>query len=78
MVVTIVFGLPDSSYANISNKDILDSVLDKYQSATATWAATIQVYAEHFFSGLAVIGFVWQLSQAWFHRSSFAEVFGEI
>ena len=73
-----VLIFPESAFAVLTNKDVLDSVLDKYQTAATSWANVIQVYAEYFFGGLAVMGFVWQLSQSLFHRSSFAEVIGEI
>ena len=67
-----------NSYAELATNDVLNNVLNKYQEAASSWANTIQGYAEYFLSALAVMGFVWQLSQAWFHRSAFAEVIGEI
>ena len=72
------YWFPSNSYAELATNDVLNNVLNKYQEAASSWANTIQGYAEYFFSALAVMGFVWQLSQAWFHRSSFAEVIGEI
>lgn len=66
------------SYAELTNYNILNNVLQKYQEAATSWAGIIQNYAEYFFSGLAVMGFVWQISQAYFRRPEFAGVLGEI
>lgn len=78
MLVFFVLIFPESAFAVLTNKDVLDSVLDKYQAAATSWAGVIQSYAEYFFGGLAVMGFVWQLSQAYFHRPEFTSVLGEI
>ena len=75
--ITILL-LADSSYAALSTNNILNDVLARYKTAATSWAGVIQNYAEYFFGGLAVMGFVWQISQAYFHRPDFAGVFGEI
>ena len=67
-----------TSYADLHTSNILTDVALLYKNAASSWATVIQKYAEYFFSGLAVMGFVWQISQAYFHRPDFAGVFGEI
>lgn len=74
---TIFIISSGTSYAELSNQDILDNVLNQYRTAAKSWASVIQNYAEYFFGGLAVMGFVWQLSQAYFHRPDFAGIIGE-
>ena len=76
--ICIFLFLQGSAFAELNDKDILNNVLEKYQSAAVAWAGVIQNYAEYFFGGLAVMGFVWQISQAYFHRPEFAGVLGEI
>lgn len=78
VILLVTYSLPNISCAELTNKNILNNVLAKYQTAATSWASVIKGYAEYFFGGLAVMGFVWQLSQSWFRSSSFAEVIGEI
>ena len=74
-----IIHIPNNiSYADIYTDNILANVALQYKNAASTWAGVIQNYAEYFFSGLAVMGFVWQISQAYFQRPDFAGVFGEI
>lgn len=77
MSITILFSA-NISHAELSNQDILDNVLQRYREAANSWSGVIQKYAEYFFAGLAVIGFVWQISQAYFQRSDFSGFMGEI
>lgn len=65
------------SYAALESSGILDSVLQKYQTAAVSWASVIQERATWLFFVLATISMVWTFSQLMFHRSSFAEFFGE-
>ena len=62
----------------MTDKDILDSVMDKYQTAAMGWGNVIQDHATTLFFYLVAISMVWQFSQLLFHRSSASELFGEI
>ena len=69
-LLSSIIVLTNVSYANLYSNNILTNVALQYKNAASTWAGVIQNYAEYFFSGLAVMGFVWQISQAYFHRGS--------
>ena len=60
------------------DKAILDSVIDKYNSATIQWADSIQSHATTLFLYLVGISIVWQFIPLIFRRSSIAEFFGEM
>ena len=49
--------------AELSNQNMFNSVLAKYQSASSSWAHIIQERAEWLFGSLALISFSWQFSQ---------------
>lgn len=85
LLFSLVIGLSlillsDSAYAEISTKNILNSVLIKYQSAAASWASIIQEKAEWLFGSLALISFSWQFSQIVGSRGSspLTEMIGEL
>lgn len=78
MLMIILVLSVNTAYADLHTSNILTDVAQRYKDAATSWAGVIQSYAEYFFSGLAVMGFVWQISQAYFHRPDFASVFGEI
>ena len=68
----------DVSHAALSNKDILDTVLEKYKTSAASWASVIQERATWLFLSLMTISIVWTFFPLMFHRSSFPEIFGEM
>ena len=70
--------LPADAWADLSNKDILNSVLNKYQSVATQWASSIQDHATTLFMYLVGISMVWQFIPLVFRRSSIAEFFGEM
>lgn len=81
MVITLYFLIsPSTVYAELSNKNILDSVLIKYHSAANSWADIIQERAEWLFGSLALISFSWQFSQIVGSRGSspLTEMIGEL
>lgn len=81
MVITLYFLIsPSTVYAELSNKNILDSVLIKYHSAANSWADIIQERAEWLFGSLALISFSWQFSQIVGIRGSspLTEMIGEL
>lgn len=81
MVITLYFLIsPSTVYAELSNKNILDSVLIKYHSAANSWADVIQERAEWLFGSLALISFSWQFSQIVGSRGSspLTEMIGEL
>ena len=56
----------------------MNEVMEKYREAASTWAGTMQEAASNLYIGLAAISLVWTMGQLPFHRSSFAEFFGEL
>lgn len=70
--------LPTDAWAILTEKGILDSALDKYQSAATQWADSIQDHATKLFMYLVGISMVWQFIPLIFRRSSIAEFFGEM
>lgn len=76
--ICIFLFFQNTAFAELQDKNILNNVLAQYKTATSSWVGVIQNYAEYFFGGLAVMGFVWQISQAYFHRPEFTGVLGEI
>lgn len=66
--------------AELSNENMFNSVLAKYQSASSSWAHIIQERAEWLFGSLALISFSWQFSQIVGSRGSspFTEMIGEL
>ena len=57
---------------------IMDTVLQKYKTAAASWASVIQERATWLFLALMTISIVWTFFPLMFHRSSFPEIFGEM
>ena len=70
--------LPADAWAVLTEKGILDSVLENYQSATKQWSRTIQNHATTLFLYLVGISMVWNFIPLIFRRSSIAEFFGEM
>lgn len=56
----------------------MNNVMQKYQEATNSWAGVMQSAASRLYISLAGISLVWTMGQLPFHRSSFAEFFGEL
>lgn len=56
----------------------MNGVMAKYREAASTWAGTMQAAASRLYISLAGISLVWTMGQLPFHRSSFAEFFGEL
>ena len=75
---TIFLLLPTDAWAVLTEKGVLDSVLENYQSATKQWAGTIQNHATTLFLYLVGISMVWNFIPLIFRRSSIAEFFGEM
>lgn len=67
-----------TAYAELSSSGILDDVYFKYTEETAKWQSEIEKAATWLFLSLVTISMVWTFSQLLFHRSSFAEFFGEL
>ena len=68
----------DLAFAKLTNEGIMNEVMQKYKEAASTWAGTMQEAASNLYIGLAAISLVWTMGQLPFHRSSFAEFFGEL
>lgn len=67
-----------SAFAEVSSNNILDNVIDVFQAEAQTWVSEIKRHARYLFVSLATISMVWTFGQLLYHRSSFAELFGEI
>lgn len=69
---------PIVAHAELTSGGVLNTVLEKYKEAAAAWSSTIQEKATWLFMTLTAISMVWTFSQLLFHRSSLAELFGEL
>lgn len=81
--IIVIFSLclvldPFPAYAELSSGGLLNDVLQKYKTAAMSWGTVIQEKATWLFITLTAISMVWTFSQLMFHRSSFAELFGEL
>lgn len=72
------FLYAENSFAEISTSNILNTVLEKYETATSSWGIKIEAAATRLFVSLTAISMVWTFAQLLFHRSSFSELFGEM
>ncbi|HHQ4650625.1 TPA: P-type conjugative transfer protein TrbL, partial [Aeromonas hydrophila] len=63
--------------AAISNRGVLDSVLDRYQSTASAWAGTMTTHATWLFWTLATISMVWTFGQMALRKADIAEFFSE-
>ena len=80
IVILFFILFPNMACAELSNQNMFNSVLAKYQSASSSWAHIIQERAEWLFGSLALISFSWQFSQIVGSRGSspFTEMIGEL
>lgn len=69
--------LSDTAFAEISSNNVLDGVIDRFQSQAKGWVSEIKRHARYLFICLATISMVWTMGQLLYHRSSFPELFGE-
>ena len=69
--------LSDTAFAEISTSNVLDNVIERFQSQAKTWVTEIKIHARYLFICLATISMVWTMGQLLYHRSSFPELFGE-
>lgn len=77
----LIFGMlvcSSSAFAAIAPNDVLDTVLERFQTEAQTWVSEIKRHARYLFVSLATISMVWTFGQLLYHRSSFAELFGEM
>ncbi|WP_279140074.1 P-type conjugative transfer protein TrbL [Bilophila wadsworthia] len=80
IVILFFILFPNIACAELSNQNMFNSVLAKYQYASSSWAHIIQERAEWLFGSLALISFSWQFSQIVGSRGSspFTEMIGEL
>lgn len=77
-IVICIFFINDTDVAAaISNQDILNTVLERYQSIASTWQSPIKAAATRLFWILATISLVWTYSQLLFQKADIAAFFGE-
>lgn len=77
MIVVCWFD-SSTAFAELTNERVMNEVMQKYREAASTWAETMQAAASRLYIALAAISLVWTMGQLPFHRSSFAEFFGEL
>ena len=63
--------------AAISNRGVLDTVLDRYQSTASAWAGTMTTHATWLFWTLATISMVWTFGLMALRKADIAEFFSE-
>ena len=74
----LIFIFWSDAFAAINPNGILDSVLERFQTEAKTWVTEIKRHARYLFICLATVSMVWTFGQLLYHRSSFAELFGEM
>lgn len=74
----LVLAFHETAFAEVKTSGVLDTVLEQYATAAKSWGEVIQSAASRLFWSLVAISMVWTFSQLLFHRSSFAELFGEL
>lgn len=75
LICLIVFT--NVCHAELNSDGVLDTVYKTYKSEARKWEAALISVATYIFITLSTISMVWIFAQLLFHRSSFAEFFGE-
>lgn len=78
LLICFVAIFYEESLAAIQSGGVLNEVYTKYKEASSAWVSVIQNAATRLFWALTAISMVWTFSQLLFHRSSLAELFGEL
>ena len=67
----------DVTFADVTSNDLLDGVLDKYQTVALGWVESIQDRAEWLFWTLVVISMVWTFGFLLLSKADLGEFFSE-
>lgn len=77
-VIGLAFALcVVSAHAQVNSADVLDTVLQRYQSAASGWAASITGAASFLFWALATISMVWTFGMLALKKADIGEFFAE-
>lgn len=78
IVAAFVFAaISSSAFAAVSNENIYETVLDRYQAVASTWAAVITSHASWLFWTLALISMVWTFGMMALRKADLQEFFAE-
>jgi type IV secretion system protein TrbL len=67
-----------NAFAQLSNKDVLDTVIERYQGAATKWAEIMTGYASYLFWGLALLSMVVTFGYMALRQADPMEVFAEL
>jgi type IV secretion system protein VirB6/type IV secretion system protein TrbL len=77
MAVLLLGFVADSAFAQATNSDIYENVLDRFHTASQGWAAIILTHATWLFWTLALISMVWTFGMMALRRADIGEFFAE-
>lgn len=77
LLITATLLYPVASSAALSNKNVFDTVLQKYEQASKTWSSIIIDHASRLFWTLVVISMVWTFGMMALRKADLGEFFAE-
>jgi len=79
-IVALLFlvAMSDSAFAQASNANIYENVLDRYQVVASSWAAAVTRHASRLFWTLALISMVWTFGMMALRKADIGEFFAEL
>lgn len=77
VAVLVLAAISDSAFAQASNGNIYETVLDRYQAVASTWATVITGHATWLFWTLALISMVWTFGMMALRKADMQEFFAE-
>lgn len=77
LLISMTLLYPVVGSATLSNKNVFDTVLQKYEQASKSWSSTIIDHASRLFWTLVVISMVWTFGMMALRKADLAEFFSE-
>lgn len=77
LLITATLLYPVVASATLSNKNVFDTVLQKYEQASKTWSSTIIDHASRLFWTLVLISMVWTFGMMALRKADLSEFFTE-
>lgn len=77
LIILLIAFFSVDAHAVINNNNILDNVLENYQTAATAWAGTITARASWLFWSLATISMVWTFGMLALKKADIGDFYGE-
>lgn len=78
LILALIVALPDAALAAVPQDNVLDDVVSRFKTQSATWEDKISGYAMSLFWVLNVISLAWGLSIQALSRADLPDVFSEL